>query len=64
MTFAPSDERVAVLRRDILASLIAVKSHLDQPYLDDPRWTPWTRFIERTLGRVDELAKLAEGRTL
>jgi hypothetical protein len=47
------------LRREIAASLIAVKPHLDKPYPDDPRWTPWTRFIERTLERVDELAKLA-----
>ena len=47
------------LRREIAASLIAVKPHLDKPYPDDPRWTPWTRFIERTLERVDELAKPA-----
>lgn len=50
-----------LLRREIVASLIAVKPHLDKPYPDDPRWTPWTRFVERTLARVDELAKLAEG---
>ena len=47
------------LRRSIAASLIAVKGHLDTPYPDDPRWTPWTRFIERTLRQVDELADLA-----
>lgn len=47
------------LRRNILASLIAVKGHLDTPYPDDPRWTPWTRFIERTLRDVDELGALA-----
>lgn len=47
------------LRRNIIASLIAVKGHLDTPYPDDPRWTPWTRFIERTLRDVDELGALA-----
>jgi hypothetical protein len=56
-----TDERASRLRRDILASLIAVKPHLDVPYRDDPRWTPWTRFVERTLDRVDELAEIAKG---
>lgn len=42
-------------RVSIAASLIAVKPHLDAPYPDDPRWTPWTRFIERELQRVDEM---------
>ena len=55
------DVTALLLRREIIASLIAVKPHLDAPYPDDPRWTPWTRFVERTLARVDELAKLAEG---
>lgn len=55
------DERAKRLRREIIASLIAVKGHLDTPYPDDPRWTPWTRFIERTIDRVDELAEIARG---
>jgi hypothetical protein len=58
--FGAPDERVSRLRRDILASLIAVKGSLDQPYPDDPRWSPWTRFVERTLDRVDELAGIAK----
>ncbi|MFE7720112.1 hypothetical protein ACFU44_13845 [Nocardia rhizosphaerihabitans] len=28
------------------AALFAVKPHLDKPYPDDPRWTPWSRFVE------------------
>jgi len=52
-------DRAKDLRRAIIASLIAVKGNLDQPYPDDQRWTPWTRFVERTLGQVDELAALA-----
>ena len=52
--------KVRDLRRGIIADLIAVKGHLDTPYPDDPRWTPWTRFIERTLRRVDDLAGIAQ----
>jgi hypothetical protein len=47
------------LRRDIIATLIAVKGHLDTPYPDDDRWTPWTRFVERALRDVDVLAERA-----
>ena len=50
-------ENAATVReahRDVVASLIAVKGHLDTPYPDDPRWTPWTRFVERSLKRLDE----------
>jgi hypothetical protein len=31
------------------AGLMAVKPLLDHPYPDDPRWTPWTRFVEDRL---------------
>lgn len=45
--------------RDLRAALIAVNGHLNQPYPDDPRWTPWTRFVEPALGRMDaDLAAL------
>lgn len=37
--------RVLDYRRHLNAALIAVKHHLDTPYPDDPRWTPWTRFV-------------------
>lgn len=58
-TARPQAERVAELRRGVLASLIAVKGHLDTPYPDDPRWTPWTRFVERAMRQVEELAEIA-----
>ncbi len=45
--------------RGLTADLIAVKPHLDLRYPDDPRWTPWTRFVERGLGRLDEARKKA-----
>ena len=44
-------------RRGIISALIAVKGHLDQPYPDDDRWTPWTRFVEPALQRLDESVK-------
>ncbi len=45
--------------RALTADLIAVKLHLDDPYPDDPRWTPWTRFVERGLRRLDAARKKA-----
>jgi hypothetical protein len=41
-------------RRGIIAACIAVKGKLDAPYPDDNRWTPWQRFIEPALRRLDE----------
>jgi hypothetical protein len=47
----------------MIASLIAVRGHLYAPYPDDPRWSPWTRFIEREFSKDSEitaaLARLA-----
>lgn len=43
------------LRAKVVPSLIAVKGHLDTPYVDDERWTPWTRFVEPCLYRFDEV---------
>jgi len=47
-------------RREIASALIAVKWHLDTPYPDSPEWTPWTRFVERALRKVDEIPALAD----
>jgi len=38
-------ERARRARRRINSALIAVESLLTSPYPDDPRWTPWTRFV-------------------
>lgn len=43
----------------ITADCIAVKHHLDSPYPDDPQWTPWTRFVERGLQRLDAARRKA-----
>lgn len=36
-------------RRRVSSALIAVAPLLEQPYPDDPRWTPWTRFVQPAL---------------
>lgn len=48
------------LRREIIADLLAVRVHLTTPYTDDPRWTPWDRFVERALRSIEGLAALSE----
>lgn len=35
---------------------ITVKSHLDKPYPDDERWSPWTRWVERPAREAHNLA--------
>lgn len=42
--------------RHLAAALIAIEPHLSTPYPDDPRWTPWTRFVEPPLEYLYELA--------
>lgn len=36
--------------------LFAIKPHLDKPYPEDGRWTPWTRFVEQELARAEHAA--------
>jgi hypothetical protein len=48
--------------RRAAANIIAVEGSTDTPYPDDPRWSPWSRFLERALaaiGRADESARQA-----
>jgi hypothetical protein len=35
---------------------LTVKPTLDTPYPDDPRWTPWTRWVEPEARRAHDLA--------
>lgn len=53
-------ERYRALREHETAWL-AVKRHLDTPYPDDPRWTPWTRFAEPAIKRARALAEAEQG---
>lgn len=41
-------------RRRVSSALIAVSPLLEQPYPDDPRWTPWTRFVQPALRELRE----------
>ena len=38
------------------SGLFAIKPHLDKPYPEDGRWTPWTRFVEQELARCEHAA--------
>ena len=38
-------DRIRQARRRLNSALIAVEPLLTNPYPDDPRWTPWTRFV-------------------
>ena len=44
---------------------LTVKPLLDKPYPDDPRWTPWTRWVDRAARRCfnarSALRKAARG---
>jgi hypothetical protein len=35
--------------KNLWTGLFAIKPHLDKPYPEDPRWTPWSRFVEHEL---------------
>lgn len=39
--------------RKITTTCIALSDLLDKPYPDDPRWTPYTRFVKPALQRVE-----------
>lgn len=53
---APAEDDLRRLIRRLASSLLAVQGNLMQPYPDDPRWTPWTRFVEPDLNRLMEAA--------
>jgi hypothetical protein len=38
----------------LMSAMIAVEGHLNRPYPEDPRWTPWSRFVEPALARLSE----------
>ena len=39
--------------RRVKSAAIAVAGHLDKPYPDDARWTPWSRFLKPALDRME-----------
>lgn len=44
-------------RRRLTSALIAVEPLLAEPYPDDPRWTPWTRFVGPALKELSDALK-------
>lgn len=51
MTRAERDSIDAALRRAIAS---AIAHYGNEPYRDDPRWTPWTRFGKRVADRCEQ----------
>ncbi|MEU1800842.1 hypothetical protein [Streptomyces sp. NPDC019937] len=47
-------DRARTARRRVSSALVAVAPLLDQPYPDDPRWTPWTRFVRPAMAELRE----------
>lgn len=47
-------ERARLARRRLTSALIAVEPLLAKPYPDDPRWTPWTRFVGPALKELSD----------
>jgi hypothetical protein len=41
---------------DCAKAALTVKPMLDKPYPDDPRWSPWTRWVEPRARRAHDLA--------
>ncbi|GAQ64090.1 hypothetical protein [Streptomyces scabiei] len=50
-------ERARQARRRLTSALIAVEPLLVKPYPDDPRWTPWTRFVGPALKELTDALK-------
>lgn len=47
-------KQARLAQRRVNSSLIAVESLLSKPYPDDPRWTPWTRFVQPALKKLHD----------
>lgn len=41
---------------------LTVEHSLDKPYEDDPRWSPWTRWVERPAREAHDLAMVIRKR--
>lgn len=52
-------EVTRVAMRDAAANVIAVEGSTDTPYPDDPRWSPWSRFLERALRRLSSAEEVS-----
>lgn len=52
-----NEELILKKYKYLRAGLLGIKPILDKPYPDDPRWTPWTRFVEPRLIMLEEAFK-------
>ncbi|WP_439946482.1 hypothetical protein [Streptomyces sp. BBFR109] len=43
--------------KELWAGLMAIKPHLDKPFPDDPRWTPWSRFVHPRMVMLQQAFK-------
>jgi hypothetical protein len=41
--------------KKLRSGLFAVEPYLNKPYADDPRWTPYTRFVEPYLNSLTHI---------
>lgn len=44
---------------DLRTAFIVVEGCLDKPYPDDPRWSPWTRFVQRPWNAAATASEMA-----
>lgn len=49
-------EAAARALRSFALRSLTVRTSLDKPYPDDPRWSPWTRWLEPEARRAHDLA--------
>lgn len=49
-------EQAAETLMNCAKAALTVKPNLDKPYPDDPRWSPWTRWVEPRARRAHDLA--------
>jgi len=50
-------EAAARALRSFCLRALTVRPSLDQPYRDDPRWSPWTRWVEPEARRAHDLSR-------
>jgi hypothetical protein len=50
-------EAAARALRSFTLCALTVRTSLDKPYTDDPRWSPWTRWLEPEARRAHDLSR-------
>jgi hypothetical protein len=55
-------EAAARALRSFTLSALTARKYLDKPYTDDPRWSPWTRWLEPEARRAHDLSRMIRKR--